>query len=67
MAARRQLRKTTHIRHSKASLVITTNPGCILQIQSGLKKEGLGSIRVMHLVDYLQMALRHFPSEMANR
>ncbi len=67
MAARMQLRKTTHIRQSKASLVITTNPGCIQQIQSGLKKQGLGSVRVMHLADYLEMALRHLPSEMARR
>lgn len=67
MAARLQLRKTTHIRQSKAFLVITTNPGCILQIQSELKKEGLGSVRVMHLADYLKMALRHLPSEMARR
>ena len=56
-----------HIRQSKASLVITTNPGCILQIQSGLKKEGVGSARVMHLADYLQKALRHLPSETAKR
>ena len=67
MAARLQLRKTSHIRQSKASLVITTNPGCILQIQSGLRKEGLGSVRVMHLADYLEMALRHLPSEIARR
>ena len=58
MAARLQLRKTTHVGQSKASLVITTNPGCILQIQSGLKKEGLGSVRFMHLADYLEMARR---------
>ena len=67
MAARLQLRKTTHIRQSKAFLVITTNPGCILQIQSELKKEALGSVRVMHLADYFEMALRHLPSEMARR
>ena len=58
MAARLQLRKTAHVRQSKASLVITTNPACILQIQSGLKKEGLGSVRFMHLADYLEMARR---------
>ena len=54
MAARLQLRKTTHIRQSKAFLVITTNLGCILQIQSELKKEGLGSVRVMHLAIILR-------------
>jgi len=32
--------------------VITSNPGCMLQIQAGLKKAG-SDVRVMHIADYL--------------
>jgi Fe-S oxidoreductase len=33
--------------------VVTTNPGCILQIRAGLKKAGAAHIQVMHIADYL--------------
>jgi glycolate oxidase iron-sulfur subunit len=52
MAERLQRRKTENVLKSGAELVVTTNPGCMLQIQAGLKKEG-SSIQVMHLADYL--------------
>ena len=53
MAERLQRRKTENILKSEANLVVTTNPGCILQIQAGLKKAGR-DIQVMHLADYLR-------------
>ena len=53
MAERLQRRKIENIIKSGAKLVITTNPGCILQIRAGLKKAGRGDIKVLHLVDYL--------------
>jgi glycolate oxidase iron-sulfur subunit len=52
MAARLQRRKTENVLKTGAELVITTNPGCMLQIQAGLKKVGR-DIQVMHLADYL--------------
>jgi len=52
MAERLQRRKTENILKSGADLVVTTNPGCILQIQAGLKKAGR-NIEVKHLADYL--------------
>ena len=53
MAERLQRRKIENILKSGAKLVITTNPGCILQIRAGLKKAGRDDIKVLHLVDYL--------------
>lgn len=58
MAARLQQRKIQNILRSKASTVITTNPGCILQIQAGLKAAGASHVRVMHLADYLAKTQR---------
>jgi glycolate oxidase iron-sulfur subunit len=53
MAERLQRRKIENILKSGAELVVTTNPGCLLQIQAGLKKAGAEHIKAMHLVDYL--------------
>ena len=52
MAARLQKRKVDNIISTGADVVVTSNPGCLLQIQAGLKKEG-SNIAVMHIADYL--------------
>jgi glycolate oxidase iron-sulfur subunit len=52
MAARLQKRKVDNIISTGADVVVTSNPGCLLQIQAGLKKEG-SSIVAMHIADYL--------------
>jgi len=57
MAVRLQGRKINHIERSQAKIVVTTNPGCILQIESGLKKRGHVNVQVMHIADYLDAAL----------
>ncbi|HJN90384.1 MAG TPA: heterodisulfide reductase-related iron-sulfur binding cluster [Verrucomicrobiota bacterium] len=53
MANRLQQRKVQNIIDSGAEVVVTTNPGCLLQIQSGLRKAGAHHIRVVHIADYL--------------
>jgi glycolate oxidase iron-sulfur subunit len=54
MAERLQRRKTGNILKSGAQIVVTTNPGCLLQIQAGLKKAGAARVEVIHLADYLK-------------
>jgi glycolate oxidase iron-sulfur subunit len=56
MAARLQQRKMENIRQTGAGIVVTTNPGCLLQIQAGLAAAGTG-IRVLHIADFLDGAL----------
>ena len=53
MANRLQARKVQNIIESGAEVVVTTNPGCLLQIQSGLRKAGAHHIRAVHIADYL--------------
>lgn len=53
MAERLQVRKVQNILKSGATTVVTTNPGCLLQIQAGLKKAGATHVRALHLADYL--------------
>jgi glycolate oxidase iron-sulfur subunit len=53
MAERLQKRKIGNIVESDADILVTSNPGCILQIESGLRKAGHKAVRVMHIADFL--------------
>lgn len=53
MAERLQNRKIKNIIATGAEVVVTTNPGCILQIRAGLKKANADHIKVIHIADYL--------------
>lgn len=57
MAERLQRRKIENILKTGAQVVVTTNPGCLLQIQAGLRKAGSG-VKAMHIADYLDDARR---------
>lgn len=63
MAERLQRRKIENILKTGAETVITTNPGCILQIRAGLEKAGAAHIRVLHIADFLVEALNSQPRE----
>ena len=52
MAERLQQRKVQNILRTGAQVVVTSNPGCMLQIEAGLKKAG-AQIRVQHIADFL--------------
>ena len=56
MAEQLQRRKTENILRTKADLVVTSNPGCLLQIRAGLKKAG-SKTRIVHIADYLAEAI----------
>jgi glycolate oxidase iron-sulfur subunit len=53
MASRLQKRKVANILQTGATVVVTTNPGCLLQIRAGLATAGRADIEVVHLADYL--------------
>ncbi|MGV3774466.1 MAG: (Fe-S)-binding protein [Verrucomicrobiales bacterium] len=57
MAERLQKRKIRNIARAGATTVVTSNPGCILQIQAGLKKAGMNDFKVVHIADFLNDAL----------
>ena len=58
MAGDLLVRKTKHIGSTGATIVATGNPGCLLQILNGVRKEGL-NIRVVHPISLLAEAYRH--------
>jgi len=53
MAERLQRRKIQNILKTGADVVVTSNPGCILQLRAGLRKAGASRIRVVHIADLL--------------
>ncbi len=53
MARRLQERKVRNVAGLGPVTVVTTNPGCILQIEAGLRAAGLAHARVEHLADWL--------------
>jgi glycolate oxidase iron-sulfur subunit len=60
MAERLLERKVQRILATGAEAVVTANPGCIVQIQAGLRARG-SSVRVLHLVELLSEALGERP------
>src|SRR5439155_1279344 len=48
-------RKVERIARTHASVVVTANPGCAMQIEAGLRRAGL-DIRVAHVVEVLDAA-----------
>ena len=57
MAERLQRRKIENILKTGAQVVVTTNPGCLLQIRAGLRKAG-SSIEALHIADFLDRTNR---------
>ena len=57
MAGKLLERKVDHILTTQAAVVATGNPGCLLQVQSGVRRRGL-SLRVVHPVTLLAEAYR---------
>jgi glycolate oxidase iron-sulfur subunit len=57
MAGRLLNRKLDNAQATGASAIVTANPGCLLQLQGGLRNRG-GAMRVVHIVDLLDEAER---------
>lgn len=51
-----QREKIEDLKKTKANVVLTTCPGCVLNLKDGVKKHKTGQ-EVMHLADYLAESL----------
>jgi len=46
--------KMEHVTATQADLLVTSNPGCLLQMKAGIRRAGLeGKMKAVHLVDLL--------------
>jgi glycolate oxidase iron-sulfur subunit len=56
-------RKANNILKTGAQIIVTSNPGCMLQIQASLKNMGHGGLPMAHPVEVLDASLRGEPVE----
>lgn len=54
-------RKVEKLLATNASAVISANPGCLLQLTSGLRRRGLQSIPTFHMIELLDASIRNVP------
>jgi glycolate oxidase iron-sulfur subunit len=51
--------KMQAVNSTRAAIIATANPGCMLQLQAGVRMHGTGQ-RVMHVVEVLDLAYRNY-------
>jgi glycolate oxidase iron-sulfur subunit len=61
MANRLQARKVARINEVAPQIVVTANPGCALQLENGLRKDGR-EIAVRHIVELLDASYQNYKS-----
>ena len=54
-------RKMETVNATRAQIVATANPGCMLQLQAGVRLHGKDQ-RVMHVVELLDLAYKNYPA-----
>jgi glycolate oxidase iron-sulfur subunit len=54
-------RKVENLLATKAEAVISANPGCLLQLMSGLRRRGLNAMPAYHIVELLDASIRNVP------
>jgi glycolate oxidase iron-sulfur subunit len=54
-------RKVENLLATKAEAVISANPGCLLQLMSGLRRRGLAAMPAYHMVELLDASIRNVP------
>ena len=55
-------RKAGHVLATGARLLVTANPGCLMQVASSLRRRGGGTIALAHTVQVLDASLRGLPA-----
>jgi glycolate oxidase iron-sulfur subunit len=50
-------KKMANVKLAQAEIIATANPGCMLQLEAGVRKWGRGE-RVMHVVELLDEAYK---------
>jgi glycolate oxidase iron-sulfur subunit len=58
MSAQILTHKMENVNATKAAIIATANPGCMLQLQAGVRQHGSGQ-RVMHVVEILDLAYKN--------
>jgi len=51
-------RKVKNLLATKAAAVVSANPGCLLQLMSGLRRRGERAMPAFHMVELLDASIR---------
>jgi glycolate oxidase iron-sulfur subunit len=51
-------RKVANLLETKAAAVVSANPGCLLQLMSGLRRRGVKAMPAFHMVELLDASIR---------
>jgi glycolate oxidase iron-sulfur subunit len=51
-------RKVENLLAVKAQAVVSANPGCLLQLQSGLRRRGLSEVSTFHMIELIDASIR---------
>jgi len=51
-------RKVAHLLEAHASAIVSANPGCLLQLMSGLRRRGEKQLPTFHMVELLDASIR---------
>lgn len=58
--------KMGNVKRTNATTIVTSNPGCLLQMKLGIEREGLGDqVRAVHIVDILAESLGYKKERLA--
>ncbi len=66
MASQILQHKMEYVTATKASLIVTANPGCMLQLAAGVRLHGRRQ-RVLHVVEVLDLAYRNYSLSLMKR
>ncbi len=56
-------RKVAHLLAAQASAVVSANPGCLLQLMSGLRRRGEQELPAFHMIELLDASIRAIPAD----
>ena len=56
-------RKVSGLLATRAQAVVSANPGCLLQLMSGLRRRGLEAMPAFHMVELLDASIRNLTPE----
>lgn len=60
-------RKVENLLAAKAQAVVSANPGCLLQLMSGLERRGMATMPAFHMVELLDASIRNVSPEVLLR
>ncbi len=56
-------RKVENLLAAKAQALISANPGCLLQLQAGLRRQGMEQVPIFHMVELIDASIRGISAE----